>query len=178
MSHAFISYMRTDSNKIDKLAAELKKKGIEVWLDREQIDPATNWEDAIRKAIKDGSYFIACFSESYMTKRKSGMNEEIDIALKEMKKLHYDTPYLISVLLDKKSEVPDREVLTGTTMRSYQWVDLSNSNEWQQGVDKIAHVILETKKKFEKSNLFVGETNCIEARRYKETYIKTDGRRC
>lgn len=75
------------------------------------------------------------------------MNQEIDIALEEMKKLHYDIPYLISVLLDDKSEVPDRKVLTGTTMRSYQWVDLSNNDNWQQGVDKIAHVILETKKK-------------------------------
>lgn len=84
--------MRTDFSKIDKLADELKKKGIEIWLDRDEIDPATNWEDAIRNAIKDGSYFIACFSESYMNTRKSGMNQEIDIALEEMKKLHYDIP--------------------------------------------------------------------------------------
>src|ERR1700736_4968849 len=87
LSHIFISYVREDQTLVDRLVGDLTAKGAEIWLDRESINPGQMWQDAIRKAIEDGNYFIACFSNSSVTKRKSGMNEELLIAVEELRKM-------------------------------------------------------------------------------------------
>jgi hypothetical protein len=36
-----------------------------LWLDKTDIKPGYRWKDAIREAISEGDFFIACFSEAY-----------------------------------------------------------------------------------------------------------------
>ena len=59
--HVFISYVRENQDQVDRLCEELKHQGVNVWLDRNNINPGILWEDTNRKAIRDGSFFIACF---------------------------------------------------------------------------------------------------------------------
>lgn len=61
MSHVFLSYVRENEKQADRLAADLLEYGVEVWLDREKIYAGQRWKSAIRKAISDGDFFIACF---------------------------------------------------------------------------------------------------------------------
>jgi hypothetical protein len=77
MPHAFISYVRQDSKLIDRLASDLESHSVEVWLDRNEIQPGTRWKDAIRSAIKAGSMFLACFSREYSMRDRNFMNEEL-----------------------------------------------------------------------------------------------------
>jgi hypothetical protein len=65
MSHVFISYVRDNSEAILKLSASLEAHGVKVWLDRTDIKPGSRWESAIRDAIREGAFFIACFSREY-----------------------------------------------------------------------------------------------------------------
>ena len=106
MSHVFISYVKENQETVDRLAEVLSYKGANVWLDREQIDPGTDWKTAIRRAIENGSYFIACFSKAHKQRKKSVMNEELTVAIQELRKTQQDNPFFISVLLDE-CEVPD-----------------------------------------------------------------------
>ncbi len=75
--HIFISYVREDTEMVDALAAALRSEGALLWLDRESIEPGQRWQDAMRRAIEGGNFFLACFSENWMLKRKSVMNEEL-----------------------------------------------------------------------------------------------------
>lgn len=39
MPHVFISYLRENGDVVDRLAGELKSRGVTVWLDRNDIEP-------------------------------------------------------------------------------------------------------------------------------------------
>jgi len=144
MSHAFISYVREDQARVSDLANELTNRGVEVWLDRNEIYPGTPWQYAIRKAIENGNYFIACFSKAYATRKKTSMNEELNIAIDEIRKRHYDAVFFIPVLIDK-CDMPGWAVGAGRTLRDFQWVNLYE--DWNKGIERIASVVLEEDKK-------------------------------
>ena len=69
--------MRENSDLVDRLAETLKAFDIEVWVDRDRLRPGSRWSDAIREAITEGAYFIACFSAQYLQRDKTYMNEEL-----------------------------------------------------------------------------------------------------
>jgi hypothetical protein len=49
----FLSYSRTDSEFVARLRTDLHAQGIEVWIDKEGIQPGTpDWEQALRTAIR------------------------------------------------------------------------------------------------------------------------------
>src|SRR5437899_1861677 len=61
LAHIFISYIHENKDIVDKLANELRNRGVTVWLDRNDIDPGVRWRNAISEAIHSGSFFVACF---------------------------------------------------------------------------------------------------------------------
>jgi hypothetical protein len=143
MSHIFISYVREDQELVDKLAADLTARGAQIWLDRESINPGQIWQDAVRQAIEDGNFFIACFSNNSVRKQKSVMNEELLIAVGELKKMQYGAVWFIPVLLEECT-IP-RIPIGPITLQDLQWVSLVD--DWDEGVRRIATITLELKKK-------------------------------
>jgi signal recognition particle subunit SEC65 len=144
MPHAFISYVRDDEVEVKKLADELEKLGVEVWLDRNKIYPGMPWKRAIRKAIEDGNYFIACFSKAFTARSTSTMNEELNLAIDQIRKRHDDASFFIPLLIDA-SEMPDWDIRSGKTLRDYHYVELYK--DWSKGINDIAFAIREDDKK-------------------------------
>lgn len=138
MSHVFISYVRENSNLVDILYKELKRSGITVWLDRESVAPGEQWKSAIRKAIQNGAFFIACFSKEYNTRSKSYMNEELHLAIEELRLRSPYTKWFIPVLLSE-SAVPDWDIGGGVTLRDLNYVPLYEN--WNHNVNRIIGVI-------------------------------------
>ena len=138
MPHVFISYLREDTERVDRLARVLRGFGVDVWLDRDQIRPGQRWADAIRTAIREGAFYIACFSNSSAARSRSYMNEELVTAIEELRLRPADQAWFIPVLLDGV-EVPDRPIGGGETLRSLQWVALHD--DWERGVSSILSVI-------------------------------------
>jgi hypothetical protein len=121
MPHAFISYVKDDEKLIDKLVKELKENGINVWIDKELIYPGMNWKEAIRKAISEGSFFIACFSKAYEQRQKTYMNEELILAIEEYRKRSWNIAWFVPVLLTE-CKVPDISLGGGITLPDIQRV--------------------------------------------------------
>jgi TIR domain-containing protein len=144
MSHIFISYVREDQSLVDKLAADLTAKGALIWLDRDSINPGQIWQDAIREGIEQGNFFLACFSTSSVGKRKSVMNEELLIAVSELRKMPYGAVWFIPVLLDE-CVVPRIPIAPSLTLQDLQWVSLVEN--WNDGVERIASITLDLEKK-------------------------------
>jgi hypothetical protein len=138
MSHVFISYVRENAAQVDKLREVLRANGISVWLDRYNILPGHRWQDVIRKAIKEGSFFLACFSEEYLGKDRSYMNEELGLAIEELRRRPVDRAWFIPVLLSE-CEPPDRSIGGGDTLNSIQQVLLYQ--DWKDGVRRILSVV-------------------------------------
>lgn len=138
--HVFISYVREDAEKVTRLEQLLRDAGIEVWRDTTDLWPGMDWRSEIRRAIIDDALvFLACISDTSVTRVKSGQNEELVLAVEELRKRRPDQPWLIPVLFDEV-EVPDLDIGGGRTLRSYQWIDLSGDN-WDQAGRLVASVI-------------------------------------
>ena len=114
MPRVFISYVRENSNEVQRLVHALEARGIEVWLDRTQIKPGYRWRDAIRDAITQGDFFIACFSAEYNSRSKTYMNAELTLAVDELQQRPVDRAWFIPVLL-ADCHVPALRIGAGDT---------------------------------------------------------------
>lgn len=138
MSHIFISYVHENQKKAEALSQALKNQGIEVWLDRDNIFPGMKWRDAIRQAIQEGAYFIACFSTEYENRNKSYMNEELMLAIDELRQYSFSKPWFIPVLFSE-CNVPAFSIGGGQTLLDFQWVNLYS--DWDLGVQRLLRVV-------------------------------------
>jgi hypothetical protein len=109
--HAFISYVREDSGRVDELQRTLEAAGVPVWRDTADLWPGQDWREMIRRAITDNALvFIACFSKQSVARKKSYQNEEFVLAVDQLRQRQPDTPWLIPVRFDD-CEVPDRDLV-------------------------------------------------------------------
>ena len=122
--HVFISYVREDSYQVDRLQGALQSAGIPVWRDTVDLWPGEDWRLKIRRAISENALvFIACFSNAGLTRGKSYQNEELAVAIEQLRLRSPDDPWLIPVRFDE-CEIPDRDIGGGRTLASIQRVDL------------------------------------------------------
>jgi hypothetical protein len=137
---AFISYVREDSGRVDELQQALEAAGIPVWRDTADLWPGEDWRAKIRQAIADNALvFIACFSRASLDRRSSYQNEELLLAIDQLRRRQPDDPWLIPVRLDA-CEIPDLDIGGGRTLASIQWVDLSGDRSGLEVARLIAAV--------------------------------------
>jgi len=124
VGHAFISYIREDSPGVDHLLRILEAAGIPVWRDTASLWPGQDWRANIRHAITgDSLAFVACFSRQSVSREKSYQNEELVLAIEQLRLRRPDEPWLIPVRLDD-CVVPDLDLGGGRTLASIQRADL------------------------------------------------------
>jgi hypothetical protein len=122
--HAFISYVREDSGRVDELQHALEAVGVRVWRDTEDLWPGQDWRMMIRRAITSNALvFIACFSTHSTARTTTYQNEELVLAIEQLRLRQPDDPWLIPVRFDE-CQVPDREIGADRTLASIQRADL------------------------------------------------------
>ena len=138
MNKVFISYVSENIEIVDRLCQELKSHGIQVWLDRDDIDPGLRWKQEIRRAIQQGAFFIACFSKEYNMRDRAYMNEELVIAIEELRQRPVDQAWFIPVKLNE-CEIPDRDIGGGETLLDLQYVNLYE--DWDVNIQRIREIV-------------------------------------
>ncbi len=122
--HAFLCYASEDARQVDHLHAALEAAGVRVWRDTEDLWPGEDWREKIRAAItRDALVFVACFSTVSTTRAKSYQNEELALAVDELRLRRPDVPWLIPVRLDE-CDIPDRDLGGGRSLAALQRADL------------------------------------------------------
>ncbi|ANZ40195.1 hypothetical protein BBK82_33365 [Lentzea guizhouensis] len=120
----FISYVREDSEAVDRLCAALEAARIPVWRDRTALGPGDAWKVKIREAVRTGSIvFLACFSSNSRAKEKSYMNEELTLAVEEFRQMPPGRTWLIPVRFDA-GEVPHWDLGAGRALGDLNHSDL------------------------------------------------------
>jgi hypothetical protein len=126
-----MSYVREDSAEVDALQKALEEAGIPVWRDTSSLWPGENWKAKIRTAINaDALVFIACFSTNSAARQRSYQNEELMLAIDQLRQRRPDDPWLIPVRLDD-CDVPDFELGAGRTLGAINRADLFGPNRDQ-----------------------------------------------
>lgn len=122
--HAFISYVREDSDRVDQLQAVLERAGIPVWRDTADLWPGQDWREHIQRAITDNALaFIACFSRNSTGRPASYQNEELRVAIEQLQLRRPDDPWIIPVRFDD-CDIPDRDLGGGRQLAAIQRADL------------------------------------------------------
>jgi hypothetical protein len=65
----FLSYARENMSMAKQLYNDLKRYGLDVWLDTESLLPGDRWKDKIQDAIENSNYFIALLSRKSVNKK-------------------------------------------------------------------------------------------------------------
>ena len=100
--HVFISYVREDSPRVDQLQRTFQDAGITVWRDTADLWPGEDWRIKIRDAItRDAFVFIACFSSHSVGRLKSYQNEELNLAIEQLRLRPPEVTWLIPVRFDE-----------------------------------------------------------------------------
>jgi TIR domain len=138
MTHVFISYVHENRDIVDQLRNELENRGVKVWLDRDAIGPGERWKDAIKRAIRGGSFFIACFSKEFNGRDRSHMHEELTLAIDELRARPSEKTWFIPVLLNE-THIPTKTISSAEDLSDLQVTRLYDN--WTEGIGRILRVV-------------------------------------
>lgn len=139
--HAFMSYAREDSASVDRLQRVLEAAGILVWRDSAYLGPGEDWRAKIRQAItRDAFAFIACFSTKSVSQRASYQNEELALAIEQLRLRCPDDPWFFPVRLDE-CPIPNIDIGGGRTLASIQRADLFGDHR-EEGIARLVAAVL------------------------------------
>jgi hypothetical protein len=134
----FVSYVREDTAIVDQIAHALRNHGIDPWLDRTHINPGERWQRAVRHAIRDGNYFLACFSPSYAQRTRTYMNEELRLAVEQLRLMPLSRRWFIPIIL-KPCQIPDFQIDSIETFENIQHIDFSH--DWDAAISQLIKTI-------------------------------------
>jgi nucleoside phosphorylase len=159
LGRVFLSYARENSGEVDRLAELLKGAGLDVWRDSADLWPGQDWRREIRKAITSQAFvFIACFSSRSVAKKTDFQNEELTLAIEEIRKRQEGEPWLIPVRFDE-CQIPDRTIDSNRTLRSLTSIDLFGPQ-----ADASARRLIETIRRMLAQNSPEAETATVQER--------------
>ena len=118
-THVFISYSCTDSERVDRLEAELIGYGFHTWVDRSHLEGGQHWADQIEQAIQGCDVVVVTLSPEAAA--SPWVKNELLYAQQ------FGKP-LIPVLLRPVEKIP-------LMLVSIQYIDLTTHNE--QGVQQL-----------------------------------------
>jgi TIR domain-containing protein len=120
----FISYVREDAVHADRLCRILETASIEVWRDIADLWPGEDWRAKVRAAISGNTLvFVACFSQASVSRAKSFQNDELALAVEQLRSHPPGHPWLIPVRFDD-CQIPEREIGGGRTLADLHRADL------------------------------------------------------
>lgn len=127
MSTVFLSYSRSDSQIVDRIANDLQSEGIDIWFDRQNIKAGQDWREQIEKALSNASFLVVFISKNSLGSRI--VQQEYRTAF-ERQKLTGGTR-LIPILLEKV-ELPG-------FLSAIQYIDFTES--YYQGMQKLINTL-------------------------------------
>ena len=137
----FISYVHENSHDVDLLQQTLESAGVRVWRDTADLWPGEDWRAKIRHAITaDALVFVACFSRQSNAREVSYQNEELILAIEQLRRRRPGEPWLIPVRFDD-CQIPEFDLGAGRTLASIQRADLFGDRYHQDGARLVATVL-------------------------------------
>ena len=122
----FLSHNSNDKENVRQIGAELKKRGLKVWLDEWELTPGRPWQEEIEKIISTTKSAIVIVG-------KDGLGPweqpEMQACLNEF--VNRKLP-VIPVLLPGAAKIPDLPLF----LQAFTWVDLRNGLK-NDGLDRL-----------------------------------------
>ncbi len=134
----FISYVHENSDQVDKICKIFSEKNIDYWIDRQKSEPGKLWKTAIKEAIGNGGYFLACFSREHEKKSETHMNEEILLAIDILRQKQFNSGWFIPIKLNE-CNIPEHDIGAGKTLHDIHYLDFAK--EWDENINRLVDKI-------------------------------------
>lgn len=134
MSHVFINYVSEDTRVVDFICKVLERNGVNYWRDKNDISPGDRWKSSIKNAIESGNYFVPFFTRNYVQKQNTVANEELIIAIEQLRRMPQNRRWFIPLRLDE-CNIPDRPIGAGESIKDLQYIDFP-SLAWKEALRK------------------------------------------
>lgn len=125
----FLSYARTDSNVVQRVADGLAAAGVRVWLDTMSLKAGTNWMQEIERELSAADFVVFFISPNSV--EGGWAMQELQVALH--RQVSGEGGAVILPVILKDADVPP-------LLRQFQWVDLRGGNI-EKGVAQLVDAI-------------------------------------
>lgn len=119
---AFISYSREDDKFVDRLEADLRARGFNVWVDRRRLEGSQDWEQEITRAVERYALFIAVLSKPAVQSPNVRFEHELAVRLGKR----------IVPVLYKVCPIP-------SALERLQWVDFTDANAYPRALKELTY---------------------------------------
>ena len=130
MNNVFISHTHDDATFVGKLIDDLKKRNIRVWSAQQHVRPGSPWASVIDRGIRSSDNILVVLSDKSAS--SEWLRAETALALTQSEKR------VVPIYATKKADVP-------FILRSIQGVDLSDPEEYEMSVNRLAEILSSTK---------------------------------
>jgi hypothetical protein len=119
----FLSYASADRSAVEKLKTALEASGVEVFFDRDRLEPGNEWEGKLRRHLHECSLFVPVISKQTLTADRRFFRVEWNLALEEaqMASFSSEDAFLLPVVID---DTPIDHPALPPKFRSIQWQSL------------------------------------------------------
>ena len=115
MGHVFVSYSRQDRAIVDSIVNQLEEAGLDIWIDREDIQPGRQWRMQIVKAIDTADSFVIHLSPH--AAQSVNVRKELDLAEDA------PDPFVLPVMLENIQIPPEMRYHLAGTQRIEYYLD-------------------------------------------------------
>ncbi len=140
----FLCHASADKPKVRELYRYLKRRGLQPWLDAEDLLPGQAWQVEIPKAIETSDAIIICLSKGSVN-QEGYVQKEIKYAVDKALEMPEGRIFLIPARLEE-CEVP-------YGLKKYQWVDLFD----ESGFSKLMRSLKERASQLERATVQVSK---------------------
>lgn len=121
---AFVSYSRDDADFALQLVLDLKRAGVNIWMDKLDIRAGRLWDSAIEEAVNGCARILVILSPSSVN--SPNVMAEVSFAMDEQKE--------IIPVLYRPCRIPFR-------LRRIEYIDLSNDQEYPRRLEELVQIM-------------------------------------
>ena len=104
----FLSYASEDRESVEAIKSQLEAAGVDVWFDRQDLEPGVFFEDKIHRNIERCSLFVPIISRRCLESRRRFLFSEWKHALRVATHVAPNVPFIVPVALDDTPVNSDR----------------------------------------------------------------------
>jgi hypothetical protein len=104
----FLSYASEDRESVEAIKGQLEAAGVDVWFDKQNLDPGDPFEDKILRNIERCSLFVPIISRRCLESRRRFLFSEWKHALRVATHVAPNVPFIVPVALDDTPVDSDR----------------------------------------------------------------------
>jgi len=124
----FLCHASGDKPRVKSLYDRLLLSLVEPWLDEENLLPGQDWNQEIRRAVRESDVVIVCVSQAAINKA-GYLQKEIRYALDAAEEQPEGTIFLIPLRLEE-CDMPER-------LSRWHWVDLFEDNGYEKLIESL-----------------------------------------